>query len=200
MIALFIGLGCFALHMAVTLLWLRLPGRVSSVGRHAISAFATHLFGVALAIWLVESFAYWPVAAVSGFLAAGWLFAFSAVYKSVSLRILTQLDRTTGHELPFKTITEEFVRPEFAARIMVLVKMGLAEETPNGYALTEKGRRMARRIALIQRAWGIERSGMYGSSASTNREDETECCNHTRDQDHPTSSLMTRDFSTPVRR
>src|SRR5258708_6127744 len=112
MMGLLIGLCCSTLHAAVSLAWSRLPGRMSPVARHAISALGTHVLGIALAAILVGPFGYWPAAAASGFFAVCWLFAFSAVYKSVSLRILTQLDRAPGHALPFETITEEYVRPE----------------------------------------------------------------------------------------
>jgi hypothetical protein len=170
MTELLVGLGSFTLHVAVTLIWLRWPGRVSLVARHAASAFGTHALGIALAAAVIGPLAYWPVAAVNGFLVVGWLFAFSAVYKSVSLRILTQLDRAPGRALHFESIVDEFIRPEFAARIGVLVTMGCAEQTGDGFATTGKGNATARRIALIQRAWGIDQSGMYGMRADSDRE------------------------------
>jgi len=190
MTELLIGLGCFALHVAVTLTWLRLPGRRSPVARHAISAFGTHFVGMALGGWLMGAFSYWPVAAVSGFLATGWLFAFSAVYKSVSLRILAQLQRAPGHVLEFESIAKEYVHPEFMARIMLLVKMGFAEETHGGYALTVKGSRIARRIALIQRAWGIEVSGLYSRMASPQREEQRERSIHPHPHDRRSPGII----------
>ena len=63
--------------------------------------------------YLVGPFAYWPAAAVSAFLAVCWLFAFSAVYKSVSLGVLRELARTPGHAIPLDAVTEDHMRPEF---------------------------------------------------------------------------------------
>lgn len=166
MIALFVGLCCFLLHAATTLVWLRLPARMSPVARHAISAIGTHVFGVALAAFAVGPFAYWPAAAVSAFGAVCWLFAFSAVYKSVSLRILTELDHAPHGVIPLDAITEEHVRPEFAARIAVLMKMGCVEETEDGFVITEQGTEMARRIGFVRRICGVAGSGMYGDSAN----------------------------------
>jgi hypothetical protein len=163
--ALFVGLACFALHAITTLVWLRLPGRTPPVVRHAVSALSTHVLGVALTAQVAGPFAYWPAAAVSGFLAVCWLFAFSAVYKSVSLRILTQLDRTPGHATSLETITEEYVRPEFEARAALLVRMGHAEESDEGYAATAAGNDAARRVETIRRACGVEGNGMYGGEA-----------------------------------
>lgn len=166
MIALFVGLMCSAAHVVVSLVWLRLPGRMSPVGRHAASALGTHVTVIVLAGQFLEPFAYWPVAAVSGFGAVCWLFAFSAVYKSVSLRILRQLAHTPGHAMPITTITEDYVRPEFEARVALLVKLDCANALGDLYAIAERGSVVARRITLIQRACGIVVSGMYAGDLS----------------------------------
>jgi hypothetical protein len=169
MIALLVGLACFAAHAAVSLVWLRLPGRTSPVARHAASALGTHVLGVGLAAWLVGPFAYWPAAAVSGFGAVCWLFAFSAVYKSVSLRLLVQLARSPGNALPVPTVTAEYVRPEFEARAALLVRMGYAAVTADGFAVTGAGNAAARRLGMIRRACGIAHGGLYGGGAFPER-------------------------------
>jgi hypothetical protein len=173
MTALLVGLGCFAAHVAVTLVWLRVSRGPSPVSRHAASALGTHFVGVLVGAWVAGPFAYWPAAAVSGFGAVCWLFAFSAVYKSVSLRILSQLSRTPGSALPFDAIARDYVRPEFEARVAVLVRMGCAEEVAGGYAATAPGNATARRIAGIQRACGIEASGLYGGELASRASQST---------------------------
>jgi hypothetical protein len=178
MTGLLVGLGCFAAHASVSLGWLRLRGPFTPVARHAISALGTHVVGVGAAAIAAGPFAYWPAAAVSGFCAVCWLFAFCAVYKSVSLRILAQLDRTPGHALPFEVITDGYVRPEFESRALVLVKMGCAEEAEGGYATTGKGNHTARRIEAVRRACGVEGGGMYGQSANPDREGGGGVSNH----------------------
>jgi hypothetical protein len=166
MTAFLVGIGCFVAHLALSLAWLRLPGPFSPITRHTASALGTHVLGIAAAALWVGPFAYWPAATVAGFGAVCWLFAFSAVYKSVSLRVLTRLDRTPGHALPFEAIARDHVWPEFAARGTVLVALGCAEQTEGGlFAVTEKGKRIARRIEAVQRACGIEASGMYEGSS-----------------------------------
>lgn len=172
MTALLVGLACFLLHAVVSLIALRLPARMSPVARHASSALGTHIVGVAIAALVVGPFAYWPVAATNGLLAIGWLFAFSAVYKSVSLRILMHLDRLPSHTLGVDTIAESYVRPEFEARALVLVKMGCAGKSNGEFMLTEKGSAVARRIEGIRRAWGIEGTGLYREVASRERPEQ----------------------------
>ncbi len=164
MTAILVGLSCFAAHVTATLVWLRIRRGPSPVVRHAVSALGTHILGVIVAANLAEAFAYWPVAAVSGFGAVCWLFAFSAVYKSVSLRILTELDHTPGNALPFEVIARDYVQPEFEARVAVLMKMDCAVEVVDRYAATATGNATARRIVVIQRACGISSSGLYESA------------------------------------
>ena len=162
--ALLVGAACAMTHTALTLVLLRLPGRVSPVGRHALSAVATHAAGITAGGLFLGPLPYWPVAAVSGFAAVVWLFAFSAVYKSVSLRILAQLAREPGGALPLDTVTADYVLPEFEARVSVLVAMGCAVASGTGYALTAKGAATARRVRAVQRLYGIDRSGLYGGA------------------------------------
>jgi len=167
MTGLVVGLGCFGLHVATTLVWLRRSGWTAPVARHAASALSTHVLGVLVAAWWIGPFAYWSAAAVSGFGAVIWLFLFSAVYKSVSLRILRELHRLPNHALPLATITVEYVRPEFEHRIRVLMRMGCARETDRGYEVTRKGIDTASRIAVVQWVFGIATSGLYGSASSS---------------------------------
>jgi hypothetical protein len=123
---------------------------------------------LAAGAFLVGPFAYWPVAAVNAFGVVCWLFAFSAVYKSVSLRVLTHLDRAPGNALSLESVTEDYVRPEFEARVALLVKMGCADEVTGGYAATPQGNDTARRIAMIRRACGVEGGGLYGAEPGAN--------------------------------
>jgi hypothetical protein len=164
MTGLIVGLGCFVFHVAVSLVWLRWPGRPSPVSRHAASALVTHGLVVILAAWWVGPYEYWPAAAVSGFGAVVWLFVYSAVYKSVSLRILGEIIRSPGHALSLATITEQCVRPEFENRALVLVRMGCARESDRGYEVTRKGTDVASRIAVVQWVCGIVTSGLYGQA------------------------------------
>lgn len=169
LLSLLVGCGCATAHVALTLVLLRLPGRVSPVARHAASAAVTHAAGVVLAAVVLGPLPYWPAAAAAGFGAVCGLFAFSAVYKSVSLRILSRLAAAEGNRLPFDVVTADYVLPEFTARIGVLQAMGCAAADGDGFALTPKGRATADRITAVQRLCGIERSGLYGSPDDTAR-------------------------------
>jgi hypothetical protein len=164
MIAFLVGIIGFAAHVLVTTCWLRLPARTAPVIRHAFSAITTHAAVIGFWACCVGKFDYWPAAAVNGFGVVIWLFAFSAVYKSVSLRILTTLAQTPAQQMPLDEVTHAYVRPEFVTRAALLVQLGYAIEQPNGYVITAQGKRLARWIRLIQRAFGIGSSGLYNSA------------------------------------
>ena len=159
--ALVIGLGCVFAHVALTLVLLRLPGEGSPVKRHALAGFLSHLAGVLVATSLDSPVPYWPLAAVSAFGVVLWLFLFCAVYKSVSLRVLTTLRRAPADRLPFSEITQQHVRKEFEDRVEVLTSLGWAHRDTLGYVATPKGRAAASRITWLQRFWGIGHSGLY---------------------------------------
>src|SRR5262249_38136077 len=57
----------------------------------AIAAVIAHLGSVVLGIWHVSQFRYWNAASIFSFGAMGYVFAFGAVYKSMSLEILLSI-------------------------------------------------------------------------------------------------------------
>src|SRR5690348_3719214 len=64
---------------------------VGAVTLLAIAAILTHGLGVMLGILVVPEFQYWDAASIFGFCVMAYVFAFGAVYKSVSLEILLGL-------------------------------------------------------------------------------------------------------------
>ena len=128
MTALLVGLACFALHAVVTLIWLRLQEEYRRLRGTQLRRSAHTSSGSQLATLVVGPFAYWPAAAANGFLAIGWLFAFSAVYKSVSLRILTHLDRVLDHSLTVDAIAEQICPCRVRGPRRVLMKMGCVDD------------------------------------------------------------------------
>ena len=118
LIAVLTGAACFVAHAMLSLILLRLPGRASPVERHAASAASTHLLGTIASALAFGPLPYWPIAAASGFGVPVWLFAYSAVYKSVSLRILRILHES--RETDFRLMmyrTSSFSRNSLTASV-----------------------------------------------------------------------------------
>ena len=152
------GLFVFA---STALIVLRLPGRLSPVGRQALLALLVHVGTTALMGWRVPEATYWHGAALYWFGFNCFLYGFSAVYKSVSLRILSNLAQAPKHSLALSEIVDEQISPSFADRVTLLVNSGLAKFQNRKYMPLPQALQVARRIELLQSIYGVTQSGLY---------------------------------------
>jgi hypothetical protein len=127
----------------------------------AIAAIVTHGLGVTLGIFVVAQFQYWDAASIFGFCVMAYVFAFGAVYKSVSLDILLSVVDRPERRAPLSEIVEQQVPDLFQGRIRNLVDGGLVERTGSHFAATTAGRTMARRVGQLRRAFGIGDTSLY---------------------------------------
>ncbi|MEZ2141631.1 hypothetical protein AAE026_04840 [Bradyrhizobium sp. DN5] len=137
---------------------------LSSVMLLAIAAVVSHGFGVMLGMLVVPQFQYWDAASIFAFCVMAYVFAFGAVFKSVSLDILLGLvDRPEG-SAPLVDILERQVPDLFEGRIRTLMDGGLVEQTGAHFAPTAAGRNMAGRIGRLRQTFGIGDTGLYDFS------------------------------------
>lgn len=137
---------------------------VASVTLLAIAAVVTHGLGVVLGIFVVAQFRYWDAASIFGFCVMAYVFAFGAVYKSVSLEILLGLVDRPRRSAPISDIAERQVPALFQGRIGNLVDGGLVEPLDSHFAATAAGRVMAARVGRLRRAFGIGDTSLYDFS------------------------------------
>ncbi|ULK98729.1 hypothetical protein FJV43_02935 [Bradyrhizobium sp. I71] len=130
----------------------------------AIAAVVSHGLGVMLGIFAVPQFQYWNAASIFGFCVMAYVFAFGAVYKSVSLDILRGLVDRPGRRAPVSDIAERQVPDLFRGRIGNLVDGGLVEPVDSHFRATAAGRNVAGRIGRLRRAFGIGDTGLYDFS------------------------------------
>jgi hypothetical protein len=158
------GAVAFAVYALAALVALRLPGRWSPVARKVVLALLVHVGATGVALRMYGSLPYWHGAAVywCGFVLS--LFLYSAVYKSISLTILADLAKRADHGLSLHDITTAHVWPSFVARARILVAAGYVAEAAGAFRATDAGRRLARRVAVVQRLFGVRQSGLYGFS------------------------------------
>lgn len=130
----------------------------------AIAAIVSHGLGVMLGIYVVPQFQYWDAASIFGFCVMAYVFAFGAVYKSVSLDILLGLLNRPERRAPLSEIVERQVPDLFQGRIRNLVDGGLVEPVDSHFAATTAGRTMAGRIGRLRRAFGIGDTSLYDFS------------------------------------
>lgn len=127
----------------------------------AISAVVSHGFGIVLGILTVPQFQYWDAASIFAFCVMGYVFAFGAVYKSVSLDILLGLAGRLGRTAPVSEIVEGQVPRLFQGRAQILVDGGMVEQTGERFTVTAAGQTMAGRIGWLRRIFGIGDTGLY---------------------------------------
>ena len=91
----------------------------------------------------------------------GYVFAFGAVYKSVSLEILLGLVDRPGRTAPLSEIVDRQVPDLFLGRTKILIDGGLVEQADSRFAATAAGQTMASRIGRLRRAFRIGNTGLY---------------------------------------
>lgn len=108
--------------------------------------------GVDLALWAFSA-VYWC-------LVMWFFFVFAGLYKSVSVRILNELLQRPGHRQSYREVMESYlVEESYRGRIDNLVDKGYLALEEGRLHLTEKGRRFAMAVRMLQRLYLIERSG-----------------------------------------
>ena len=130
----------------------------------AITAIISHLASVVLGIAYVTQLQYWNAASVFSFGVMSYVFAFGAVYKSVSLEILLNVAERPARLVPLSDIVERQVPGIFRGRTKILVDSGLAERTGSSFLATAAGRKLAGRIARLRRLFAIGDTGLYDFS------------------------------------
>jgi hypothetical protein len=132
----------------------------------SISAIIAHLLSVVLGAALTQPFYYWDASSIFGFGVMMYVFAFGAVYKSVSLQILLELTRRPGGAVALSTITDSLVSELICGRIEDLTDRGLVARDATSFAATDTGQTLASRIAWFRRQLAIGDTGLYDFNAA----------------------------------
>ncbi|WP_349630509.1 hypothetical protein [Bradyrhizobium iriomotense] len=127
----------------------------------AITAVVSHVIGVLFGVLIVPQFRYWDAASIFSFGVMGYVFAFGAVSKSVSLDILLGLAERPDRTAPLSDVVERQVPALFQGRTGILIDGGLVEQIDSRFAATAAGQIMASRIGRLRRAFGIGDTGLY---------------------------------------
>jgi hypothetical protein len=154
-------LACLFGHAATVIAILNARVRLAPVLLHAISGLAWHCVAIAILLAFGTINYYWHSAAFFGLGIMTYVFGFSAVYKSVSLRTLVFIAQSPLTTTTVNAIHEQVVMHSFRKRADLLTQSGLIALGPDGYVLTCAGRKIARRISIIRRLLGVESSGLY---------------------------------------
>ena len=166
-----LGLSILALsgHFVATTVLLRTVLRFSPVMLHVASSLAFMvafvLMGLGLVPGLAPRFNVWPGLSLLAFGSMVFLFAYSGIYKSISLRFLVELaDRHPGG-LDVEELYERILRDRFVDRLELLRAGGLLTVGEGRYAASAKGLAMNRTFDRLKEMLGFGKSGLYFSKS-----------------------------------
>ncbi|MDE2331611.1 MAG: hypothetical protein KGK16_12630 [Bradyrhizobium sp.] len=134
---------------------------IAPVAILAMAAIVSHAASIALGVMTVEHFRYWNAASVFGFGVMLYVFAFGAVYKSVSLEILLDLAQRPEAAAPLAEIIQRKVPEIFRGRTDILVSGGQVERADSRFVVTPSGCTTVSRIGALRRAFAIGDTGLY---------------------------------------
>lgn len=148
------------LMLAVAQIPLKAPALFVQV---ALAALVHAMVAIVLATaGILDSYWHYAAAFSLGFMV--YLFGFSALYKSISLRILVDIDSQPGGIASLDDIFKRVVMRSFKQRAEALVALGAVERVGSRYAVTDAGRRTAQRIEKLRKLIGCEGGGIYFKS------------------------------------
>jgi hypothetical protein len=148
------------LMLAVARLRLKLPALVVQI---ALAASIQGIVALALAATGMLG-SYWHFASAFAFGFMTYLFCFSALYKSISLRILVHIADQPGGTATLDTIFQRVVVRSFTQRAEALIALGLVRQVASEYEATTAGRQVSRRIIALRQLLGCEGGGIYFKS------------------------------------
>jgi hypothetical protein len=168
-----IGLVAFIFYIVVFLVLMRLRLRIGWVALQAAAAVLIHILSSILAFNMVNGFLYWHAL---GVFSVCWFCFFTlstAVYVSISARILRTINRQPDLSISVDEIFRVCIRRPFQERAEFLAASGQAQKGDFGYKITEAGDRNARRLKAMRDFLGMEGSGLYSLAGGKQMETRT---------------------------
>lgn len=148
-------------HALTTVGLLHLQSSIAPVLIHAASS-AAWFICLVFGLWLLSLVdAFWWTAATFAFFVMTYLFGYSALYKSVSLRMLVMLSNGSDQTLTLSSMESEFVRRNFDARAEMLIRAHMIRTTPVGLELSCRGQNISARLSALRKFFGVVSSGVY---------------------------------------
>ena len=160
-ISLSLGILAFVLHVFLSIIAMRLFDQFNPIMTQFFSLFFSETVFIVVGSSIKQTVPFWEGSITLGFGAVVFLFFFSAVYKSVSLRILLRLYYAPYPTPHVDTIALNVARELVINRISVLLEMDYVLKKNDTYEITEKGRNFILRVLYIQRIFGVKSGGFY---------------------------------------
>jgi len=150
----------FVLYLGTVSVLLRCNRRTGPALLVVAATFVICILTLAALVFVGWEVNFWVFAASYWFFVLCFLMAFGALYKSISLRILLNLSRMPDRADSYANLLQCYIAEEsYQSRLTVIQDKHFAVRTGDCFMLTERGRRFARTVRSIQKAFRIENSG-----------------------------------------
>jgi len=150
---------CCVLLIAILL---RIFSQIAPVLIFLLSTLFSEIVLVFFGLILFDRFYFWQASAMLGLIGVTNFFLYGAVYKSVSLEMLTHLNAQRNHKISKQYLIEDVARPCVERRMELIVELGLATKSNQvQYQLTLSGLERVKQLNKIQNIFGIRQSGLY---------------------------------------
>jgi hypothetical protein len=160
---LMISLALLAWHFTSTTLVLRYVQTFSPVKVHLASSISAGIAFVLIGAIYIEipTFNAWPGIALLAFGCMIFLIAYSAIYKSISLRLLIEVAHANPYAVSIVQLHEKTVLPPFLDRIKMLEATNYLVNKDGRITVTEHGRWIASKLNYWRMILGFTQSGLY---------------------------------------
>jgi hypothetical protein len=155
-----LGAAAFGFYVVAVCILLRFTTRHAPVAVVGLAALAFYVIGISLPLLLGEDVFLWAYSAVYCCATLSFLMLFGAAYKSISLRMLGYLFERPAQQETYRALMHKYIVEEtFGKRLNVIQERGFAVRIPEGFVLTEKGRKIAAAARSLHAIFAIEKSG-----------------------------------------
>ena len=126
------------------------------------------VLAAAIALWLLTLIGFlaagravniWTYSVSYGFFVLCFLMVFGAIHKSISLRLLDDLLARPDRSDTYDALVARVIDGSYRERLEIIQDKEFAARYDDRFVLTARGRRIAGSLRVVQRVYGIARSG-----------------------------------------
>lgn len=151
----------FGIYVLSILLGLRLISKFSPTTIVCFNAILIYFIALACACLNKHTINFFALSSLYWFLVLSLLMYFGAIYKSISLRVMSNLLMQPEKKDLYESILRTYIKDQsYHNRVEILSTKEMIYELPNQtYALSDTGMAFVEKLIFIQRIFSIKESG-----------------------------------------
>jgi len=155
-----LGIISFTLFVLITISYTSSSTKIPSFRLMVLFTLIPYIMLLLVSYFNSYNLFFWSYSLIYSFLIILFYFIFYTLVKSISVRILIDLNKNINHSIGYKEVLENYILEDsFYRRVNILIANGMIITSNNYLRLTEKGERYIRPIIRIQKLLQIKLSG-----------------------------------------